>query len=114
MRLRLCIMVLVGMICLCGCGVGVRAMKRDFPAFSGTIRQVEDEQLLTNLLRLRYQETPIFLEIGSIATTYGVSASTNIAGTAGTGGAGGATAGAGAGYSEAPTIGQPRVRPARK
>ena len=43
MRLRLCIMVLVGMICLCGCNLGVRGMKRDYPAFSDTISFVVGE-----------------------------------------------------------------------
>lgn len=100
------VVVLLGLVfSASGCNLGVRGLQRDYSAFSDTIRQLEDEQLLTNLLRIRYVETPIFLQIASITTTYGFSASTNLAGIAGTGGAGAVTAGAGTGYSETPTIG---------
>ena len=34
---------------------------------------IEDEHMLLNLVRMRYSETPVFLQISSISTTYGVS-----------------------------------------
>jgi len=41
-----------------------------------------DEQLLLNLVRLRYRDTPVFLEVGSIVTRYSLGG--NVGGSAGT------------------------------
>jgi hypothetical protein len=59
--------------------------------------------MLLNLVRLRYVETPVFLQIASITTSYGVSVDASASATGGdvptTRGIG-----VGGGYSEAPTI----------
>jgi hypothetical protein len=59
--------------------------------------------MLLNLVRLRYLETPVFLQISNITTTYGININANASVTGGTGDTTG-TAGAGGGYSETPTI----------
>ena len=87
-----------------GCGVGPRSMQRDYPRYSHAVRDIEDEHLLLNLVRMRYLESPVFLQISGITTTYGVDVDTSAGGgyTSGVGPAG--TVGIGAGYSETPTI----------
>jgi hypothetical protein len=70
-----------------------------------------DEQLLLNLVRLRYRATPVWLEISSISTQFEASGAADVSGTlnedVGQGGAqnpGSLGMGAGFGYSERPTI----------
>ena len=57
---------------LTGCAVGPRSLQRDYPRYSRTIRDIEDKHLLLNLVWMRYVETPVFLQISSITTTYGI------------------------------------------
>ena len=73
-----------------GCGVGPRSMQRDYPRYSQAIRDIEDEHLLLNLVRMRYLENPVFLQISGITTTYGVDVDTSAGGgyTSGVGPAG--------------------------
>src|SRR4030095_4773717 len=62
-----------------------------------------DGEMLLNLVRLRYNDSPLFLELGSVVAQYGYNAAFNAAGTAG-GGSGGATVGGSLAYSEKPTV----------
>jgi len=118
---------------LTGCQIGPRAMKLGHPEYASAVREVQDEQLLLNLVRLRYRATPVWLEISSISTQLEINSSGNIGGdiveNVGTGSvsrqiaidSGGAVSGslggtsgghtpdslslgAGVGYSERPTI----------
>jgi hypothetical protein len=57
-----------------GCQIGPRAIKSSFPQYSEAIRQTEDEQMLLNLVRLRYNVMPVFLQISSISTSFGIRA----------------------------------------
>jgi len=86
-----------------GCRVGQRALRSDYPQYNQTIRDIEDEHMLLNLVRMRYLDTPVFLQISSISTTYGVSVNTSASATGG-GGPSSGTVGLGGGYSETPTI----------
>jgi hypothetical protein len=85
------------------CNVGQRALRADYPGYNQVIRDIEDEHMLLNLVRLRYVETPVFLQIASITTTYGVSVN-NSASVTGGGGSTSGTVGVGGSYSETPTI----------
>jgi hypothetical protein len=78
-------------------------LRQDYPQYNQTIRDIEDEHMLLNLVRLRYLDTPVFLQIASISKTYGVSVDASASVTRG-GGADSGTVGAGTGYSETPTI----------
>lgn len=94
---------LICMILAGGCGIGQRALRSDYPQYNQTIRSIEDEHMLLNLVRLRYLETPVFLQISNITTTYGVSIDSSASVTGG-GGARTGAVGTGVGYSETPTI----------
>lgn len=49
--------------------VGPRALRSSQSAYSQAISANLDEQLLQNIVRLRYRDNPIFLEVGDIAQT---------------------------------------------
>lgn len=89
---------------LIGCSVGPGSLQRDHPRYSEALREIQDEHRLMNLVRLRYLETPVFLQVTSINTTYnlGVSANASVADSSQTG----TTTGAGVGgaYGETPTF----------
>jgi len=79
--------------------------------YNDIIRMTEDEQLLSNIVRLRYNDTPFFLDLGSVVVQYGVESSAN-AGLAfginnffeGDADAGSGSIGGGVTLSERPTV----------
>ena len=60
--------------------------------------------MLLNLVRLRYNDSPLFLELGTVVAQYNYNASLNASGNVDGVGTGNATFGTGLGYSESPTI----------
>ena len=52
----------------------IRATRTDYNL---AMRQTEDEQLLLNLVRLRYRDSPLFLEVGALNTQFTFSGSVN-------------------------------------
>ena len=61
----------LAVLCLitAGCGmVGPKAVRSNRMDYSEALRQSNDEQLLLNLVRLRYRDTPSFLDVGNITT----------------------------------------------
>jgi len=88
-----------------GCStVGPKLYQGSFDDYSDGIRKTSDGQMLANLVRMRYFETPIFLQVASISTSFNLSG--NLGATAGLnpGRADDYGLSAGAGYSESPTI----------
>lgn len=68
---------LLGTILFCGivmtfaggcASLGARAMKGERVNLNAALQQTNDEQLLLNLVRLRYRDTPAFLELSSISS----------------------------------------------
>jgi hypothetical protein len=57
-----------------GCSFGPRALERSHGQYAETVRRVEEEQFLRVLVRLRYNESSINLDITSIAAQYELSA----------------------------------------
>ena len=87
-----------------GCAnLGPKAIRSTRFDFNSAIIDTRNEQLLANLVRLRFRDPPYFLEVSSVSTSYTVSAgaSASIGDIGGdvTGGAGGAV-----GYEQSPTI----------
>jgi len=72
--------------------------------YSDAVRVAESEQILANLVRLRYRDLPVFLGIGSISTQFEFESRADIGGDIVSGGADAASLGAGVRYSERPTI----------
>ncbi len=96
--------ILLFSVFLAGCSMGPVALKRDHPRYTQALREIQDEHRLLNLVRLRYMETPVFLQVTSINTTYNLGANANASVTDSS--QAGTTSGAGVGgvYGETPTF----------
>jgi hypothetical protein len=65
---------LCGVILLAGCkSIGPKAIRQNHPLFNQAIVRTLDEQLLLNIVRLRYLDTPYFLDIGHVSDSYELS-----------------------------------------
>lgn len=59
-----------------GCNVaGPTAVQTGRSTYNMAIQQTTDEQLLLNLVRLKYRDTPFFLGVASVSTSYDLSTS---------------------------------------
>lgn len=94
-----------------GCQIGPQAMSLGHPEYASAVAKVTDEQLLLNLVRLRYRATPVWLEISSVSTQFEASAIGDVSATlnedVGLEGVHNPDTfgiGAGVGYAERPTI----------
>lgn len=83
-----------------GCHVGSKLYQTSFTQYNNAVRNTLDEQMLANLVRIRYYESPIFLQVSSLNTSFVIGG--NIGGSAGANGAYGASIGGS--YEERPTI----------
>lgn len=89
---------------LAGCNtVGPRAVRTARGDYNHAIVDTWNEQLLLNLVRLRYRDTPFFLEVTGVSTQYIFDGSVSAGGVFGDPDLD-ATAGLGIGYSERPTV----------
>lgn len=73
----------VGVIVLliAGCQFGPAALKISHTQYNQALQESSAEQLLLNLVRLRYGEAPVFLEVGSISAQFVFDQSGDITGT---------------------------------
>lgn len=72
--------------------------------YNQAIIQTRYEQMLANLVRLRYRDAPYFLDVSSVSTQYVLRGSANAGVATGTSIVGDATLGAGVDYEERPTV----------
>jgi hypothetical protein len=103
---RQCAVALLGALALLAgggaTGLGPNALRSERPDYNQQIARSADAEMLLNLVRLRYNDTPVFLELGSVVAQYGFDASLNASGQFGSGSSG--TVGTGLMYGEKPTI----------
>jgi len=61
---------------LCGCqsSFGPRALKYTHPAYNQVIVNTLDQQMLLNLVRLKYRDSAFFLNINSVTASFGMGA----------------------------------------
>jgi hypothetical protein len=65
------LVLLIPLLGLSGCAaIGPQAVRSDTVHYSSAIAQTRDEQLLANLVRLRYGGSPVFMEVSSLTTQY--------------------------------------------
>jgi hypothetical protein len=95
---------LVLMSILSGCMIGPRVYESSFNDYNDAIRKTSDGQMLSNLVRMRYLESPIFLQVASVSSSFSVGGSAGATGTFISGGNDQAGINAGGSYSENPTI----------
>jgi hypothetical protein len=55
---------------LCGCSFGARMLESTVGPYNEAVTRVSEEQLLLNLVRLRYNDNPTRLDVASIAAQY--------------------------------------------
>lgn len=87
-----------------GCQIGPDALRVASTHYSDAVRVAESEQLLLNLVRLRYRDQPVFMSVGSIATQFELGANASVSGDLVENGPDILGLGAGVNYSERPTI----------
>ena len=91
---------------IAGCAhYGPHTISRDGFDYNRAIVDASNQQLLLNLVRMRYNDPWLFLSVGSVVAQYEVKGSADVAPVFGNGaGLTGAAADVGVGYSERPTI----------
>ena len=77
---RLTLLTLLILLLAGGCA-GPRALRHSRSKYAAAVQVTRNEQLLLNLVRLRYRDTPSFLELGNLATQFSFDESAGIAGT---------------------------------
>ena len=92
-------------ICLVsGCSIPTKKIENKHWALNGSIRETTSEQLLLNIVRLRYDETPFFLQLSSISTTFSAQQSIGVSGQIPDGGPNVLGLSGGLSYAETPTV----------
>ncbi len=90
---------------LSGCATaGPHAVRQAHYLYNQALVQTQDEQLLLNLVRLKYRDTPYFLEVTSLSAQYELGGSASLGVTVSNGDSDAAAAGAGVVLSERPTV----------
>jgi len=53
-----------------GCTVASKSIKRNYTTYNHTIHYNQSQQMLLNLVRMRYRESPLFMKVGAVSTSY--------------------------------------------
>ena len=88
----------------CAAQVGPRTVPPARFDYSEALARSWDQQLLLNLVRLRYRDTPLFLDVGSVVTSYSLGLAASASGAWALPGGDQAAVGANAAYEEHPTV----------
>ncbi len=84
--------------------VGPRSLQYGRGLYNVAIQRTNGEQLLLNLVRLRYRDAPLFLEVTSISSSLTLELAGGVAGTAGGAAGASVTPSSSVNYTERPTI----------
>jgi hypothetical protein len=95
---------LVTLSLLAGCQAGPALYKTSFTEYNEAVRQTLDEQMLANLVRMRYYQSPIFLQVSSLNSSFSLGGNAGASGTFVESGSNQYGASIGGSYSENPTI----------
>jgi hypothetical protein len=77
----LAVLLLVGATALSGCrSIGPQTVPRDRYDYSGSISESWKRQTLLNIVKLRYLDPPIFVDVGQIVAGYSLETSGNLGG----------------------------------
>jgi hypothetical protein len=71
---RVCVFLCLVGLGSTGCALGPRALERTHGRYNEAYRQVDSEELLLNVVRLRYDDPPAEVEVSGIAAQYELSA----------------------------------------
>ena len=74
------LLILTAFIAGCGSMVGPENIRNERQDFNVALQQTSDEQMLLNLVRMKYRDTNMFLEVGSIASQYSLTSNVTASG----------------------------------
>lgn len=63
---------------LVGCSLGPKVISQSRVDYNEVFNRTDNEQLLLNLVRLRYRDTPFFMETASISTSFSFDVNTSV------------------------------------
>ena len=99
------ILVIIFLVLIFGCAkLGPTTLKSERSNYNLAVQRTNDEQLLLNLARLKYRDTPFFMEVSSVATQFTLSTSANASTTLQSGVKGLFGMGGSVGMVERPTV----------
>ncbi len=67
------------LVFLAGCAMGPKTFKGNRYDYNVMLQKSKSEEIVLNLVRSRYWETPFFLQVGSISSSFGYSANVGVA-----------------------------------
>ncbi len=94
-------------LCTTGCihpKIGPHSLPRDRADYSMSLSDSWKEQTLLNIVKVRYVDPPVFVDVGSIVSSYTLSQGASVGGSFQPGGPNSATIGGSVGFSNSPTI----------
>lgn len=71
-KILLLLISLCFLACGCNTAFGPRSIENAHPAYNQAIVNTFDEQMLLNLVRLKYRDTPFFLEVASVTSSLSI------------------------------------------
>ena len=98
------LLTLVAMLSGCQSAFGPQALARTHPAYNEAIIASINEQMLQNLVRMRYRDVTFFLEIGSVTASLSLGANVGLNSDVNLGSGDTLSPGAGIAYTDKPTI----------
>ena len=103
---RMGLVLLAGLLVLPGCSsIGPGTVARDRFDYSRSIAESWKRQMLLNIVKLRYLDPPVYVDVGQIVAGYSLETDVSVGGTiASAGGNNELALGAGARYTDRPTI----------
>ena len=84
--------------------VGPALYESSFDDYNDAIRKTSDGPMLANLVRMRYYESPVFLQVASVSTSFNLSGNAGASAGINEGEGNNYGLSAGGNYSESPTI----------
>ena len=100
----LLIVILATALSGCQSTFGPQALERTHPAYNEAIVTSINEQMLQNLVRMRYRDVPFFLEIGSVTASLSLGANAGVDAGVNFGSGDSLSPSAGVAYADKPTI----------
>lgn len=64
----------------CGSLIGPQNIRNERQDFNVALQQTNDEQMLLNLVRMKYRDTTMFLEVGAVASQYSLTSNVTASG----------------------------------
>ena len=98
------VLALAAVLSGCQSAFGPQALERTHPAYNEAIIASINEQMLQNLVRMRYRDVPFFLEIGSVTASLSLGANAGVGANVNFGGGDSLSPSAGLSYADKPTI----------